>query len=92
MDITDSHLSAIHSKQRQIHIPNDTVQSVDIVEAIQQSDRWKTMSLQHFFIHDLLLFTTNLQNTDTKFYLVSDGGLHEGDGSFGVAMGSGQNA
>lgn len=78
-------------KQRNIIQPIAALNIIDIEDAIQKSARWKKISLQHFYIHDVLEFTNTLQNTDTKFYLVSDGGLHEGKGSFGVSMGNCHN-
>jgi hypothetical protein len=44
--------------------------------------------LQHFRIHDHDLLIKTLCNLDEKLYIVSDGGMKDGKGSFGVAVGT----
>jgi hypothetical protein len=60
----------------------------DFPTRIQQSPLWKKHLLQYFHIYDTSEFETSLINIESKFIVVSDGGLREGKGSFGVAFGT----
>ena len=80
---------ASHNKQRML-LESCIVKpiSLDVEHAIQQAPSWKKHSLQHFHIPDPIAFLDSLQNADKKVIVVSDGGLQDGKGSFGVAFGT----
>lgn len=43
--------------------------------------------LQHFRIHDIDILLNHFQQHDDKLYIVSDGGMKDNRGSFGVSIG-----
>ena len=88
--VSNLQIVASHYKQRMIlHAPSlSTVTSLDVEHAIQHSAAWKKHLLQHFHISDPPAFLSTIQTPETKLFLVSDGGLREGKGSFGVAFGT----
>lgn len=90
MTSNDRSIIATHSKQR-IFTTEETPSLVphDIVASIQNDLVCKTHLLQHFHIPDHILFMSTLQNAAITFFVVSDGGLYAGKGSFGVAFGTG---
>lgn len=92
--ITDHNIIAAHNKQNKI-VPPSSAQhyslSDDITTRIQHSPSWKKHTLQHFHIFDSDEFLHDIQQVDKKFLIVSDGGLCDGNGSFGVAMGTYQS-
>lgn len=62
----------------------------DIQDAISQAPEWLKHILQHFRIHDIDAMLNCLQQTTLPihFLLVSDGGYKDYHGSFGVAIGT----
>ena len=58
------------------------------IEAItlRQAPLWQRLILQHFCIPDNELLISTLSNPDEKLYIVSDGGIKDCKGSFGVAL------
>jgi hypothetical protein len=86
---TNSTTIARHNKQQIILSRASPITgNPDLTTDIQHLPLWKTHILQHFHMNDTTDFCDSLLQVDKKFDLVSDGGLREGQGSFGVAFGT----
>jgi hypothetical protein len=86
---TNSTAIAHHNKQQIILSHASPITgNPNLTTDIQHLPLWKTRILQHFHIYDTTEFCDSLLQVNKKFYLVSDGGLREGQGLFGVAFGT----
>lgn len=88
---TSSNITVHHNKQKML-LPrsSSTVTVNDIDAAIRSATDWQRHLIQHYRIHDIQLFTDTIlsSNKHTPMIIVSDGGLKDNIGSFGVAMGT----
>lgn len=82
----DQTIKVLHSnRDMQFHQPNIVSSYEEVQIAIFNSPSWQRHLLQHFRIHGLEHLQQCLSSMDTKVYLVSDGGLKDQKGSFGVS-------
>ena len=85
---TTTSIIAIHSKIKNdcdISIPT---MSSNIDEAINQAPSWQFHLLRNYRIHDIDQLISCLETQDNAIISVSDGGCRDGNGSFGVSVGT----
>jgi hypothetical protein len=86
-----NHYVAIHShRYSQALLTPDLLTCVhdNIQTAIWLAPIWQRDILQHFRIHDIDILLQHLRQPDDKLYIVTDGGMKDNRGSFGVAIGT----
>lgn len=86
---TDRDVCAFHHKQNIVSHNQPTISAPsNIQQAIEQAPLWQRQLLQHFHIPDPDYLTLCLENLECSITMVSDGGMSDGKGSFGVVVGT----
>jgi hypothetical protein len=77
-----------HNKVKLNVIDESISKNTDLTEAISNAPSWQRDLLKHFRIHDLEHLISSIENPLETIFIVTDGGMSDGKGSFGVSVGT----